>query len=131
VESVASRRSAYLFKQRSIARGSPQWMQVIPRIPYTLFLRSPCAYACGDREYVSTRPGAAAAGVDGLRQCGRSRRIARGAMAEVRSFSDAPSVANRARVRANDRQYEVSLRRRCQDADNFWSQLYLATIERE
>jgi hypothetical protein len=41
-------------------------------------------------------------------------------MAEVRSFSDALSAANRARVRANDREYEVSLWRRCQDADNFW-----------
>jgi len=24
--------------------------------PYTLFLLSPCAYACGDRDYVRTRP---------------------------------------------------------------------------
>jgi hypothetical protein len=31
-------------------------MQAIPRMPYALFLQSPCVYACGDREYVSTRP---------------------------------------------------------------------------
>jgi len=30
-------------------------VQEISEIPYTLFLQSPCAYACGDRESVSTR----------------------------------------------------------------------------
>jgi hypothetical protein len=30
-------------------------MQAMPKRLYTLFLQSPCAYACGDREYVSTR----------------------------------------------------------------------------
>lgn len=32
-------RSAHRFKQRSRALSSPQWTQVVPKIPYTLFLR--------------------------------------------------------------------------------------------
>jgi hypothetical protein len=74
------------------------------------------------------RPGAAAAGVDGLRQCGRSHWIERSATAEVRSFCDARGDANRARVWANDREYEVSLWRRCQDVDNFWTIVGIRTI---
>ena len=35
----------YLFKQRSIALGSHQWMQTIPKKRYALFLRCPCGCA--------------------------------------------------------------------------------------
>ena len=39
--------------------GSLQPMQVIPRKRYTLFLRSRCAYACGDHEMSAFVPSAA------------------------------------------------------------------------
>jgi len=32
----------------SEALSSPQWMQAIPLKRYTMFLQSPCGYACGD-----------------------------------------------------------------------------------
>jgi hypothetical protein len=48
--------SAYPFKQRSRALGSPEWMQAIPRKRYALFLQPQCGYACGDHETSAIGP---------------------------------------------------------------------------
>jgi hypothetical protein len=42
--------AVHLFKKRSTAFSSLQWMPEIPKRPYTLFLRSRYAFHCGVRQ---------------------------------------------------------------------------------